>query len=121
MSLTSYDRLFPSQDVHTGRGMGNLIAAPLNGTRRQHGTTLFLDPATLEPFDDQWAYLSSIARTSAHVVRLNTTPSDAQVRAGTVMGPAWSQNSHQGQHTMRARARHHSRSEPISLCRADRI
>jgi hypothetical protein len=52
MHLSSYDRLFPSQDVHTGRGMGNLIAAPLNGKRRQHGTTLFLDPATLEPFDD---------------------------------------------------------------------
>src|ERR1700757_77961 len=64
MHLTSYDRLFPSQDVHTGRGMGNLIAAPLNGKRRQHGTTLFLDPATLEPFDDQWDYLSSIARLS---------------------------------------------------------
>lgn len=62
MHLSSYDRLFPSQDIHTGRGMGNLIAAPLNGKRRQHGTTLFLDPATLEPFDDQWAYLSSIAR-----------------------------------------------------------
>lgn len=68
MSLTSYDRLFPSQDVHTGRGMGNLIAAPLNGLRRQHGTTLFLDPATLEPFDDQWAYLSSIAQLSANEV-----------------------------------------------------
>ncbi|WP_346772878.1 DEAD/DEAH box helicase family protein [Rhodococcus sp. 14C212] len=68
MSLTSYDRLFPSQDVHTGRGMGNLIAAPLNGARRQHGTTVFLDPATLEPFDDQWAYLSSIARLSANDV-----------------------------------------------------
>ncbi|BAW03481.1 DEAD/DEAH box helicase [Nocardia seriolae] len=64
MSLSSYDRLFPSQDTHTGRGMGNLIAAPLNGTRRRHGTTLFLDPATLEPFDDQWAYLSSIPRLS---------------------------------------------------------
>jgi superfamily II DNA or RNA helicase len=64
MHLSSYDRLFPSQDIHTGRGMGNLIAAPLNGKRRQHGTTLFLDPATLEPFDDQWAYLSSIARLS---------------------------------------------------------
>ena len=64
MHLSSYDRLFPSQDVHTGRGMGNLIAAPLNGKRRQHGTTLFLDPATLEPFDDQWAYLSSITRLS---------------------------------------------------------
>lgn len=64
MNLSSYDRLFPSQDTHTGRGMGNLIAAPLNGTRRQHGTTLFLDPATLEPFDDQWAYLSSVSRLS---------------------------------------------------------
>lgn len=64
MNLSSYDRLFPSQDTHTGRGVGNLIAAPLNGARRQHGTTLFLDPATLEPFDDQWAYLSSIPRLS---------------------------------------------------------
>lgn len=64
MHLSSYDRLFPSQDVHTGRGLGNLIAAPLNGKRRQHGTTVFLDPATLEPYEDQWAYLSSIARLS---------------------------------------------------------
>ena len=29
MNLSSYDRLFPSQDTHTGRGMGNLIAALL--------------------------------------------------------------------------------------------
>jgi hypothetical protein len=68
MHLRSYDRLFPSQDVHTGRGVGNLIAAPLNGKRRHHGTTVFLDPATLEPFEDQWAYLSSIARLSAKAV-----------------------------------------------------
>ena len=64
MHLSSYDRLFPSQDVHTGRGVGNLIAAPMNSKRRQHGTTVFLDPATLEPYEDQWAYLSSIARLS---------------------------------------------------------
>lgn len=76
----SYDRLFPSQDVHTGRGMGNLIAAPLNGKRRKHGTTVFLDPATLEPFDDQWAYLSSIARLSANdVARLCRALSDPQI------------------------------------------
>ncbi|NQE86042.1 DEAD/DEAH box helicase [Nocardia terpenica] len=78
MSLTSYDRLFPSQDTHTGKGMGNLIAAPLNGARRQHGTTLFLDPATLEPFDDQWEYLSSIPRLSSHdltrLTRMVTEP-----------------------------------------------
>lgn len=68
MQLRSYDRLFPSQDVHTGRGVGNLIAAPLNRTRALHGTTLFLDPATLEPFNDQFAYLSSIARLSPNDV-----------------------------------------------------
>lgn len=79
MHLSSYDRLFPSQDVHTGRGMGNLIAAPLNGRRRQHGTTLFLDPATLEPFDDQWSYLSSIARLShKNVAALVRTLPDPQ-------------------------------------------
>ncbi len=79
MHLSSYDRLFPSQDVHTGRGMGNLIAAPLNGKRRQHGTTLFLDPATLEPFDDQWAYLSSIPRLShKDVIALVRTLPDPQ-------------------------------------------
>lgn len=64
MSLKSYDRLFPSQDRHTGKSMGNLIAAPLNGRRRQHGATLFLDTATLEPYADQWAYLSTLGRLS---------------------------------------------------------
>ena len=69
MSLDSYDRLFPAQDVHSGKGMGNLIAAPLNGRRRQHGTTLFLDTTTLEPYGDQWAYLSSLDRLSDREVR----------------------------------------------------
>jgi superfamily II DNA or RNA helicase len=69
MSLASYDRLFPAQDVHSGKGLGNLIAAPLNGKRRQHGTTLFLDTTTLEPYEDQWAYLSSLDRLSDREVR----------------------------------------------------
>jgi len=64
MSLASYDRLFPSQDVlHTG-GLGNLIAAPLSGKARRRGTTVFLDLATLEPHDDQWSYLSTLGRLS---------------------------------------------------------
>jgi superfamily II DNA or RNA helicase len=62
MSLSSYDRLFPSQDVLQTGGLGNLIAAPLQGQRRRSGTTVFLDVATLEPHDDQWAYLSSVGR-----------------------------------------------------------
>ncbi|RMB71836.1 DEAD/DEAH box helicase [Rhodococcus sp. SBT000017] len=69
MSLDSYDRLFPSQDTHLGRGLGNLIAAPLNGRKRIHGTTVFLDPATLEPFEDQWALLSTVHRLSTNEVR----------------------------------------------------
>ncbi len=64
MNLSSYDRLFPSQDVLQTGGLGNLIAAPLSGTARRRGTTVFLDLATLEPHDDQWAYLSTLGRVS---------------------------------------------------------
>ena len=64
MDLRSYDRLFPNQDVLPDGGLGNLIAAPLQGRRRKDGLTLFLDPATLEPYEDQWAYLSTLDRLS---------------------------------------------------------
>ena len=65
MSLSSYDRLFPSQDVLPATGsIGNLIAAPLQRRRRDHGATVFLDTGTLEPHNDQWAYLSSLPRLS---------------------------------------------------------
>jgi superfamily II DNA or RNA helicase len=69
MDLRSYDRLFPNQDVLPEGGFGNLIAAPLQGRRRRDGLTVFLDLATLEPYDDQWAFLSTVDRLS---------PGDAQ-------------------------------------------
>jgi len=62
MDLTSYDRLFPSQDVLPTGGVGNLIAAPLHGRSRKDGATVFLDLATMEPHADQWAYLSCLSR-----------------------------------------------------------
>lgn len=63
MDLASYDRLFPSQDVLPASGsVGNLIAAPLHGGCRRRGATVFLDLGTLEPYEDQWAYLSSVDR-----------------------------------------------------------
>jgi superfamily II DNA or RNA helicase len=68
MDLSSYDRLFPSQDVLQVGGLGNLIAAPLQGRGRRRGATVFLDLATLEPHDDQWSYLSSVARLTPHEV-----------------------------------------------------
>lgn len=62
MSLASYDRLFPAQDVLPDGGFGNLIAAPLQGRCRRSGTTVFLDLATMEPHDDQWSFLSTVDR-----------------------------------------------------------
>jgi hypothetical protein len=64
MDLRSYDRLFPSQDVLPDGGFGNLIAAPLHGRRRKDGLTTFLDLGTLEPYEDQWAFLSTLDRLS---------------------------------------------------------
>jgi hypothetical protein len=55
MTLASYDRLFPSQDLLPVGGMGNLIAAPLFKPARDNGTTVFLDLETLERHDDQCA------------------------------------------------------------------
>jgi TOTE conflict system primase-like protein/type III restriction/modification enzyme restriction subunit len=68
MSLASYDRLFPAQDVLPTGGVGNLIAAPLFGKARKSHTTVFLDLATLEPVEDQWAFLSSLGRMSPREV-----------------------------------------------------
>jgi superfamily II DNA or RNA helicase len=72
MDLSSYDRLFPSQDTLPGPDtIGNLIAAPLQGQCRRRGATVFLDLSTLEPQPDQWAYLSTVARlTPKEVARL---------------------------------------------------
>ncbi|WP_243710305.1 DEAD/DEAH box helicase [Micromonospora sp. KC213] len=64
MDLRSYDRLFPNQDVLPEGGFGNLIAAPLQGRRRKDGLTTLLDLGTLEPYADQWAFLSTLDRLS---------------------------------------------------------
>lgn len=64
LDLASYDRLFPAQDFVPKKGFGNLIALPLQGRCRERATTMFLDPTTLEPFHDQWQFLSSLSRLS---------------------------------------------------------
>jgi hypothetical protein len=59
LDLASYDRLFPTQDFMPKGSFGNLIALPLQGECRRRQTTVFLDPSTLEPFEDQWERNSS--------------------------------------------------------------
>src|SRR5579863_2552714 len=61
MSLTSYDRLFPNQDTMPTGGFGNLIALPLQKVPRRADNSVFVDDR-LEPFPDQWRYLTEIPR-----------------------------------------------------------
>jgi superfamily II DNA or RNA helicase len=69
IDLASYDRLFPSQDfLPQGRAFGNLIGLPLHGGCRREGNTVFMDPARLEPWPDQWAFLSSVSRLAPEAV-----------------------------------------------------
>ena len=68
LDLSSYDRFFPSQDFLPKAGFGNLIALPLHGECVLRGTTVFLDPTTMKPWPDQWAFLSSVARTAPDAV-----------------------------------------------------
>jgi superfamily II DNA or RNA helicase len=68
LDLASYDRLFPAQEFMPKGSLGNLIALPLQGVTRRQGNTVFLDPSTLEPFGDQWRFLSGLGRLSAPAV-----------------------------------------------------
>lgn len=56
----SFDRLFPNQDYHSGKGIGNLIALPLNGRSIQNGNSCFIIPETFEPYYNQWGFLKEI-------------------------------------------------------------
>lgn len=61
ISFSSYDRLFPSQDVVPKGGFGNLIALPFQGQAQKQGNTLFVNEQ-FEPYSDQWAFLSSLPK-----------------------------------------------------------
>lgn len=64
IGFASYDRFFPSQDTMPVGGFGNLIALPLQRRAREHGNSVFVDE-NLRPYDDQWAFLSSMPGLSA--------------------------------------------------------
>nr|WP_319461389.1 hypothetical protein [Micromonospora sp. RTP1Z1] len=98
MDLRSYDRLFPNQDVLPEGGFGNLVAAPLQGRPRKDGLTTFLDLGTLEPYEDQWAFLSTLDQLSpgdaeriARQAKLATTGADVATMSrsdATLVNPA---------------------------------
>jgi superfamily II DNA or RNA helicase len=60
----SFDRLFPNQDFHSGKGLGNLIALPMNGKAAQNGNSMFLSSETFEPFTNQFETIASFEKLS---------------------------------------------------------
>lgn len=69
LSFASYDRLFPNQDTMPEGGFGNLVALPLQGLARKNGNSVFVDEQ-FRPYDDQWAYLSTVKRLSTDTVEV---------------------------------------------------
>lgn len=60
----SFDRLFPNQDIHSGKGIGNLIALPLQGNSLTQGNSCFIQPDSFTPIENQWAFLETIKKIS---------------------------------------------------------
>ena len=60
----SFDRLFPNQDYHSGKGFGNLIALPFHGESVKDQNSVFLEPQSMEPYNDQWEFLEDIEKIS---------------------------------------------------------
>lgn len=67
IGFESYDRLFPNQDTMPQGGFGNLIALPLQRRSRENGNSVFVDE-NLNPWFDQWSFLSHIRRISRQQV-----------------------------------------------------
>ena len=85
---SSFDRLFPNQDFRSGKGLGNLIAIPLHKSTLEEGNSCFVDEQ-LEPYQNQWAFLSSIQRVSiTHLdaiynsLQLNNIPASPSIDSG---------------------------------------
>ncbi|MBI1878363.1 MAG: DEAD/DEAH box helicase family protein [Chloroflexi bacterium] len=77
IGLDSYDRFFPSQDTLPRGGFGNLIALPLQKKPREQGHSLFLDE-NFVPYQDQWAFLSSLRRMNRQEVEAMAAEAEKQ-------------------------------------------
>lgn len=61
--LNAFDRMFPAQDGHKGKGLGNLIALPLQKEARAQGNSVFIDQ-NLNIIPNQWHFLSNLQKIS---------------------------------------------------------
>lgn len=59
---SNYDRLFPNQDYHSGKGLGNLIALPLQKAALENNNSCFIDPISEVAYPNQWTFLQTIKK-----------------------------------------------------------
>jgi len=57
--------LFPNQDYHSDKGVGNLIALPLQKESSEKGNSVFLNLETFDVIPDQWNYLKTVKKISS--------------------------------------------------------
>jgi superfamily II DNA or RNA helicase len=89
---SSFDRLFPNQDFHSGKGLGNLIALPLYKSKLENNNSCFIDEQLI-PYHDQWAFLSSVMKVSVshldaiyNLLHQNNAPAPAITNQTTSVG-----------------------------------
>lgn len=63
LKISSFDRMFPSQDFLPKGGYGNLIVLPFQKEPASYGNTLFVDKYFI-PYKNQWEYLSNVEKLS---------------------------------------------------------
>lgn len=61
---SNYDRLFPNQDFHSGKGLGNLVALPLQRKALEQQNSCFIDSVSGASIQEQWRFLQNIQRVS---------------------------------------------------------
>jgi superfamily II DNA or RNA helicase len=63
LKISSFDRMFPSQDFLPKGGYGNLIVLPFQKEPASYGNTLFINKYFM-PYGNQWEYFKNIRKIS---------------------------------------------------------
>jgi|SRR5450432_56149 len=119
---SNFDRLFPNQDYHSGIGLGNLIALPFQKKAMANGNSCFINPLSLEPFDDQWSLLQNIQKIPG--VKLNEvfnsiTQSNSQDSIETPPIPSFDGKIHITLNNLITIPRHHLNQELIGYLKVN--
>lgn len=85
---SSFDRVFPNQDILSGKGFGNLIALPLNKHCLEQGNNCFINPESCVPYQDQWKFLEEVKRIPlSQLDQLNSQITDPSAKNETYSPP----------------------------------